>query len=149
MNDHYPGEKLVKKFEVVAVVAVQILLVIAVAIAIVVLYVLFFQGVRTNLGAINTIGDMQHALQKTFAGALLVLMGLELIETLKTYFAEHHVRIEVILIVALIATGRHLVQLDFEHMSGSSLAGVAALLLGLSISYVLVKKVHSKSEPHS
>ena len=144
MSDQYPGEKIVKKFEFVAVLAVQLLLVMTVAIAIIVLYVLFINGVTTNLREIHNIGEMQRALQKAFAGALLVLMGLELIETLKTYFAEHHVRIEVILIVALIAMGRHLVQLDFEHMSGSSTAGVAALLVALSISYALVKRVHRK-----
>jgi uncharacterized membrane protein (DUF373 family) len=148
MIDQYPGEKLVNKFEVVAVIAVEILLVLAVAIGIIVLYVLFVQGVSSGLSAINNVSDMQHALQRVFAGALLVLMGLELIETIKTYFSEHHVKIEVILVVAMIAMGRHLVQLDFEHMSGSSLAGVAALLLALAISYALVKRVHRKSDLH-
>lgn len=148
MSDRYPGEKLVKKFEVAAVVAVQVLLVLAVAIGIVILYLLFVQGVSTGLSAIHNVSDMQRALQKVFAGALLVLMGLELIETIKNYFAEHHVKIEVILVVAMIAMGRHLVQLDFEHMSGASLAGVAALLLALAISYALVKKVHRKGDQH-
>lgn len=148
MSDRYPGEKLVNKFEVVAVIAVEILLVLAVALGIIILYVLFVQGVGNGLSAIHNVSDMQHALQRVFAGALLVLMGLELIETVKTYFAEHHVKIEVILVVAMIAMGRHLVQLDFEHMSGSSLAGVAALLLALAISYALVKRVHRKSEMH-
>ena len=148
MNDRYPGEKIVKKFELAAVLAVELLLVLAVGIGILVLYVLFYQGVTVGLFQIQNVHDMQKALQKTFAGALLVLMGLELIETIKTYFAEHHVKIEVILVVAMIAMGRHLVQLDFEHMNGPTLAGVAALLLALSVSYALVKRVHRKTDLH-
>jgi uncharacterized membrane protein (DUF373 family) len=138
---------MIKKFEVVAVIAVELLLVLAVAIAIFVLYVLFVQGVRNNLTAIHNVGEMQGALQRVFAGVLLVLLGLELIETLKTYFAEHYVRIEVILIVAMIAIGRHIVQIDFEHMGGSALLGVAAMMVALAVSYFLVKRVRIESGP--
>src|SRR5437762_13795666 len=103
MSNASSVEAIIKKFELVVVIAVELLLVLAVAISIAVLYALFINGVRTNLGAINSVGDMQIALQRAFAGVLLVMMGLELIETLKTYFAEHHIRIEVILIIAMIA----------------------------------------------
>jgi uncharacterized membrane protein (DUF373 family) len=137
------GEEILKKFERVAVIAVGLLLVVAVAVSIVVLYVLFINGVRTNLVAINSVAEMQSALQRTFAGVLLVMMGLELIETLKTYFAEHHVRIEVILIVAMIAVGRHIVQIDLEHTSAPAFLGIAGLMVGLGVSYFLVRRTHS------
>jgi uncharacterized membrane protein (DUF373 family) len=122
--------------------AVTFLLVLSVAIGIVVLYVLFINGVRSNLTNIDSVAGVQTALQQVFAGVLLILMGLELIETLKTYFAEHAVRIEVILIIALIAVGRHVVQVDVVHLSGATLAGMAALIIALSLSYFLVKKAH-------
>lgn len=147
MTSAYTGEKIVRKFEVVAVIAVGFLLLLAVAIAIFVIYVLFIHGVRTNLAAIHTVGEMQSALQRLFAGVLLVLLGLELIETLKTYFAEHYVRIEVILIVAMIAVGRHIVQIDFEHMGGPALVGIAALMVALAASYFLVKRTRVESSP--
>jgi uncharacterized membrane protein (DUF373 family) len=145
MNNSSPGAALVNMFERVVVIAVELLLVFAVAAAIVVLYVLFFSGVRTNLVTISSVSEMQVALQRAFAGVLLVMMGLELIETLKTYFAEHYVRIEVILIVAMIAVGRHIVQIDLEHMGGLGLVGIAALMLGLAVSYFLVKRTHGNS----
>ena len=146
MSKAFPGEGIVQRFELIAVMAVQLLLVVAVAAAIAVLYVLFVNGVRNNLVAISSVAEMQTALQRTFAGVLLVMMGLELIETLKTYFADHHIRIEVILIVAMIAVGRHIVQIDLEHMGGPALVGIAALIVGLAVSYFLVKRTHVQSE---
>jgi len=69
---------------------------------------------------------------------LLLMLGLELLETLKTYFKHYHIRTEVILVVAMIAVGRHIIQFDFEHTSGSVLAGMAGLILALAMSYYLV-----------
>jgi uncharacterized membrane protein (DUF373 family) len=133
-------DKLVRGFEIFIVCAAGLLLMLAVAVATVLSYTLFFSGVQANLGSINSVGEMQSAVQRVFAGVLLLLLGLELLETLKTYFSDYHVRTEVILIVALIAVGRHIVQMDFEHMAPASVAGVAVLIVALSISYFLVRK---------
>jgi uncharacterized membrane protein (DUF373 family) len=67
------------------------------------------------------------------------MLGLELLETLKTYFQDYHIRTEVILVVAIIAVGRHIIQTDFEHTSGSVLVGMAALIVALAVSYYLVR----------
>jgi hypothetical protein len=72
MSDIYPGEKIVKKFEFAAVIAVGLLLLLSVTIAIFVLYVLFIDRLRMNLTAIHSVGDMQGALQRVFAGVLLI-----------------------------------------------------------------------------
>ena len=145
MSNTFSGEAIIKKFELVAVIAVELLLVLAVAAAIAVLYVLFINGIRSNLVTISSVDEMQNALQKAFAGVLLVMMGLELIETVKTYFVEHTIRIEVILIVAMIAVGRHIVQMDLEHMGGPTLLGIAALMIGLAVSYFLMKRTQRQS----
>ena len=145
MSNVDPGGKIIKKFEVVAVMAVELLLLVAVALSILVLFVLFIHGIRTKMGAIHTVVQMQEDLQRIFAGVLLVLLGLELIETLQNYFAERHVRVEVILIVAMIAIGRHIVQLDIVSVSGSTLLGVAALILALAVSYFLVERTRIES----
>lgn len=133
-------DKLVRGFEVFIVCAAGLLLMLAVAVATVLMYSLFISGIQTNLGSINSVAEVQSAVERVFAGVLLLLLGLELLETLKTYFSDYHVRIEVILIVAMIAVGRHIVQIDFEHMAPGALAGVAMLILALSLSYFLVRK---------
>ena len=72
----------------------------------------------------------------------MVLLGLELLQTLKAYFREHQLQIEVILVVAMIAIGRHIIQVDIAHMPGAQLAGLALLIASLAASYYLVKKAH-------
>ena len=61
-------------------------------------------------------------------------------ETLRVYFKSHRVRLETILAVAIIAIGRHVINLDVEHMSGSSLIGIAAIVLVLTGGYFMVRQ---------
>jgi uncharacterized membrane protein (DUF373 family) len=141
----YPGGRFVKKFEFGVVVAVGILLILSVTIAIFFMYLLFVTRIQANLLAIHNVVEMQGEIQRVFSGVLLVLLGLELIETLKTYFLEEYIRIEVILIVAMIAVGRHILNMDMEHSGGPVLLGVALLMLALAVSYYLIKRTHLKS----
>jgi uncharacterized membrane protein (DUF373 family) len=135
-----------KRFESAAVMAIKLLLMVAVALGILILYTLFISGVRASLATIDSVHQLQTALQHVFAGVLLVLLGLELIETLNSYTAEHRIRIEVVLIVAMIALGRHIVQIDFEQMSAPGLLGMAALMMALAASYFLASRVHRESK---
>ena len=145
MADEHPTD-LFKRFEAVSVMALKLLLILSVVLAIGILYVMFVNGVRAQLTAIDSVGNLQRALQQVFAGVLLVLLGLELIETLNAFAAEHRIRIEIILIVAMIALGRHIVQMDFEHLSGPLLLGIAGLMTALAASYFLIKAAHRQSE---
>lgn len=142
-NDYL--KKLLARFETVSVMAVRLLLILSVAVAVAILYVMFFNGVWTQLSTIDSVSNLQRALQQVFAGVLLILLGLELIETLNAYSSNHGVRIEIILIVAMIALGRHIVQMDFEHLSGPVLIGVAGLMIALAASYFLIKSAHRDS----
>jgi uncharacterized membrane protein (DUF373 family) len=82
-------------------------------------------------------------MQRSLAGVLVVVLALELLETLKTYFVDHHIRVEVILVVAIIAVGRHVIQIDFEHTPGIVLLGLSSVILALTSGYFLVRKVHA------
>jgi uncharacterized membrane protein (DUF373 family) len=86
-------------------------------------------------------------MQQSFAGVLSVVLGLELFETLKTYFTEHQIRLEVILVVAIIAVGRQVVQVDFEHTPGAVLFGLSAVILALTLGYFLVKRAQVAVAP--
>ena len=147
MRTTFSGERLAKGFAVAAVIAVGVLLVLAIVIAIAILYVLFINGVRDQLTTIDTVEGVQEAVQQVFAGVLLVLLGLELIEMLRFYFVQHRIRIEMVLIVAMIAVGRHIVQIDLEHTAAPALLGVAALMFALAASYFLVKGTHRGAPP--
>jgi uncharacterized membrane protein (DUF373 family) len=77
---------------------------------------------------------------------LLVLLGIELISTLKAYLAQNEVHVEVVFAVALIAVGRKVIILDVEKISSLSLLGIASIIISLSIGYFLVKRTfHGKA----
>jgi len=143
VNAESTTERLLQRFELVIVRALQLLLVILIVIATITLYALFFQGIRSNIGEIGSTEELHAVLQRGFGGILIVLLGLELLETLKTYFSEHHIRVEVIIVVAMIAVGRHIIQLDFEHAPAALLLGLSALILVMATGYFLVRRSHS------
>src|SRR5262245_9910831 len=140
------AEKFIRWFEIFIVAAMQLLLIMLIVVATVLLYGLFFQGVRNNIGTIGSAEDLHGVLQRGLGGVLIVLLGLELMETLKIYFSEHHVRVEVILVVAIIAVGRHIIKLDFEHVSPPLLFGSSALVIALAAGYFLVRRSHPSSK---
>ena len=99
MIGHPRKDDISDKIERVTVAVLQVLVILSVVVATLALFVLFFNGLRTQLIRIEAIGDLIPMMQKSFAGILIVVLGLELLETLKTYFTEHRIRLEVILIV--------------------------------------------------
>jgi uncharacterized membrane protein (DUF373 family) len=127
-------------FELVTVVALQLLVIVMISVSTVVLFTLAIEGLRTQVGKIDSVSGLLFVVQRSIAGILVVVLGLEILETLKAYFRDHYVRLEVILVVAIIAVGRHLVQIDFEHASPWVLLGLAAVIVSLTFGYFLVKK---------
>lgn len=122
--------QLLSQFEVVVIVALQLFLVVATTLAIFSLWRILW----THFGELldlNSVPALQLALQRAFSGVLLALLGLELLETLHAFTETHQIRLQVILAVALIAVGRHIMVLDLEHASGVQTLGVAALVLAL------------------
>jgi uncharacterized membrane protein (DUF373 family) len=134
-------------FEKTTITALQLLIILAVLVATVMLFVLFFQNLYTRLSDIQAVDDLLPAMQKVFAGALIVLLGLELAETLRAYFAKHEIRVEVILIMAIVAIGRHMIQLDFDHVPASEILGLSALMASLTGGYYFVKKAQGQLQP--
>jgi len=81
-----------------------------------------------------------------FGFFLLVLLGIELVSTLKTYLTENEIHVEVVFAVALIAIGRKVIILDVKELSSLSLLGIAAIIISLSVGYYLVKRVFHRKE---
>lgn len=118
----------------------QILLMLVILVAVIELWYLFVIAIRDRVETIDSIPMLMEAVQRAFSGVLLIVLGLELLETLRVYFTHHRVRLELVLVVALIAVSRHVINLDFEHMSGASIAGIAVLVIALTGGYYLVRK---------
>jgi len=73
---------------------------------------------------------------------LLVLIGIELLETIKTYLIEHLIRTEVVFMVALIAIARKVIILDVSAYPSLTLMGIGAIILALAFGYHLIRRSH-------
>jgi uncharacterized membrane protein (DUF373 family) len=136
----FPSERLSRYFEAIVVAVLQLLLIVVIVIAVADLWFILGKSLLSGrLSELQSVPDLQRALQRTLAGVLLILLGLEMMEALRTYFSEHRVKVEIILVLALIAVGRHIIQLDFEHLDGIMLVGIAALVIALSGGLVLFR----------
>jgi len=133
---------LLKKFERIIVIALIVMMALTILLATVELAWLIIKDVITPpiiLLEINELLDI-------FGLFLLVLLGIELISTFKTYLTENEIHIEVVFAVALIAIGRKVIILDVKEISSLSLLGIAAIIISLSVGYFLVKRTfHSKA----
>jgi uncharacterized membrane protein (DUF373 family) len=129
------------------IVTVLALLLILMVLAILGLTVfLFLRNIAQTLTNVETVTDIQQAALRGFSGVLLTLLGLELLDTVKVYFRDHEVRVEVILLVSLIAMGRHVLEIDLHHTEPILLVGIAGLILVLATSYYLVKRAQVRSD---
>jgi len=140
-------DKIFTRLEVFTVTAMQALLSLVVVLGTLVLYLLLVKNLIIQLVKIESTVDFTPAMQQTFAGVLTVVLGLELLETLKSFFTEHHLRLEVILVIAIIAVGRHVIQIDVLHTPGPVLLGLAALILALTVGYFLTKQAQIRITP--
>ena len=74
-----------------------------------------------------------QGLLEIFGYFLLVLIGVELIETLKAYVKKDAIHVRVVLEVALIAMARKVIIEEPNEVPSLTLFGIAALILALGI----------------
>ena len=81
-----------------------------------------------------------EALIEVFGAFLLVLIGIELLDTIKVYLRRNTVHVEVVVLVAIIALARKIVVLNLEEMDATMILGMAALIIALAVAYYLIRK---------
>jgi uncharacterized membrane protein (DUF373 family) len=128
--------RFLKKFERWIVSALIVMMVVTVLLATIELAWLIIKDVITPPVILLEIEELLDI----FGLFLLVLLGIELVSTLKTYLTESEVHVEVVFAVALIAVGRKVIILDVKDISSLSLIGIAAIIISLSVGYFLVKR---------
>ena len=75
-----------------------------------------------------------------FGFFLMILIGLELIETMKIYLSDESVHVEIIFLVAIIAITRKVIILDVKSLAPLTLLGIAAIILALAFGYYALKR---------
>ncbi len=85
-----------------------------------------------------------QGLLEIFGYFLLVLIGVELLETLKAYLKRDVIHVRVVLEVALIAMARKVIIEEPNTVPALTLLGIAALILALGIAFYFER--HAKRE---
>ncbi|MBN1296238.1 phosphate-starvation-inducible PsiE family protein [bacterium] len=127
---------IVKKFERAIVVTLLGLMVMTVALSTIELAIVMFEEL---LRPPFLLFDLTELLE-VFGFFLVVLIGLELIESIKTYLRDDRVNAEVVILVALVAVSRKVVILDYSGLQPGVLYGMAALIIALGVGFFFVRK---------
>ena len=89
-----------------------------------------------------------QGLLEIFSFFLLVLIGVELLDTLKAYVKKDVIHVRVILVVALIAMARKVIVVEPSNLSGLTMVGIAALILALGAAFYFERQAPNE-EPSS
>lgn len=83
-------------------------------------------------------------LLEIFGFFLLILIGVELLGTLKVYLRDNVVHVEVVLEVALIAISRKVVVLDLAKYDGLTVLAIAALIVSLAAAFLFQRRARDR-----
>ena len=81
-----------------------------------------------------------NELLSIFGYFLLILIGVELLETFRIYLQEHAINVQVVFLVAIIAIARKVIILEFDKTRDLTLIGMGFVIISLASAYYLVKK---------
>ena len=125
-----------KKFEKIIIIFLMILMALVVFVSSLELAWMIFKDIISPPPVLLKIDQ----LLEIFGLFLLILIGIELLDTIKAYISENVIHAEVVLLVAIIAISRKVIILDIKKISSSTLIGIGIVILALSVGYYLVKQ---------
>lgn len=83
-----------------------------------------------------------NRLLEIFGMFLLVLIGIELLESIRTYLDHKLIHVEIVMTVALIAIARKVIILDVKELDGLKLIGIGVIIIALAGGYVFIKRCY-------
>ena len=130
----------VNKFEKVVYAVLMALLMLVLTASLIDLVWLLYQSlIVTSPYLLET-----HELITVLGAFLLVLIGVELLDTIKAYFHENTIHVEIVVLLAIIAVARKVILLDPTGMNGFEfgfeLMGIGLIVVGLAAGYYFIKK---------
>jgi uncharacterized membrane protein (DUF373 family) len=132
--------EIVNKFEKIVYVLLMALLMFVLAASLVeLIWYIYNSLINTPVFLLES-----HELIAVLGAFLLVLIGVELLDTIKAYFSENTIHVEIVVLLAIIAIARKVILLDPTSASGIDfgleLVGIGVVVLGLAGGYYLIKK---------
>lgn len=84
--------------------------------------------------------DIDNMLE-IFGFYLMVVIGLELFETIRIYIEDNTIHVEVVLLVAIVAVARKVIIIDYKEIEPVMNFSIAALIIALCCGYYVVKRL--------
>jgi len=81
-----------------------------------------------------------EGLMQVFDSFLIVLIGLELLETIRTFLKDNVVHVEVVMLVAIIAIARKVIILDYDKTEGLEIIGIGFMIVALAVGYYFIRR---------
>ena len=128
--------KAIEFCEKLVVVALILMMIVAVLLATVELGWIMIRQIMTPPYFLLSIQE----LFELFGFFMMVLIGIELLQSIKMYITHNQIHVEVVFMVAMIAIARKVIILNLHETSGISLLGLAAIISALAAGYFLVGK---------
>lgn len=120
--------------------ALMVMLIVVLLAAMVDLAVLLFVALITTSPILMESSEMINVL----GAFLLVLIGVELLDTIKAYFRENTIHVEIVILLAVIAVARKVILMDPSNMNGFEygfeMMSIGVIIVGLTAGYYLIKK---------
>ncbi len=135
-------QKFLEKFERFIVLTLMGFMMIAVLVATIEVGVILWQQLLIPPVMLLNVKEMMEV----FGFILMVIIGLELLETIKAYLNKHVIHVEVVLLVAVVAVARKVIILDYKDTQPIMIFAIAALVLSLSIGFFVVRRVLNENQ---
>ena len=134
------AKRIVNSFEHVIVLILLALMLVVIAVAAIDLAVVIVHSIVTPPYFVMLTLEEILAILSAF---LMVLIAMELLETIRMYLEQDKVHVNVVLLVAIIAIARKVIILDFTHMDPIILFGIASIIVALCVGYYFLRQANT------
>ena len=120
--------------------ALMIMLALVIVLGVIELVVIIFYAIFTDF----SFRLANFEILEIFGYFLLILIGIELLETIKAYLIKNEIHVEIIILVAIIAVARKIILLDpfagAESLNSAAMIALGVMAVSLAAAYYLVRK---------
>jgi uncharacterized membrane protein (DUF373 family) len=127
--------KIIERVESIIVFYLVILLLISLLLGSIELSRVVLKGILDSPGFLIE----SDVLFKSFGLFLVIVIGLELLKSIKSYLVCGTINPVFVIEVAIIALGNKLITMDITHVVPGILVGIGVILIGLSALYLILK----------
>lgn len=133
-------KKIFQYFERGIIIALLGLMAVVILVSLYELSVLIFNDIfDARADATHTLFSENNILE-ILSFIMLVVISLELFETIKLYLDRHVISADFIILVALTAVARKIIIMDYSRYDPLMIIGLGVIVIALSLGYYFIKK---------